>query len=96
MANQTHTNMSHCFIILFTHLFFVGHLQTGVFVSNITESEDCSLHTYLSVYLPHTAQLHANNFWSFNKGTSCKKSLDEFLQAVIDFRPAVIQATIEF
>ena len=39
-----------------------------------------------------TAQTLVNNIWSFNKGTTWKKSVDEFLQVVEDYRPATKQA----
>ena len=31
-----------------------------------------------------TAQILADNIWSFNKGTSWKMSLDEIVQVVVD------------
>ena len=37
-----------------------------------------------------TTQMFASNFWSFNKDISWKKSLDESVQTVLDYKPETI------
>ena len=70
----------------FKNTYFLEHLRTTASVFSLTKVEDCNLHAYHFTIRDSTttAEILANNFRSCNKGTFWKKSLDDFVQPVVD------------